>query len=363
MKMFKIILILLLILIFDIIFTKSYQLYKLNVLAKNRSMVLNDFYHHELKRNYVGKGSNGEPIFTNEYGFIKLENESEINLENKKNIIFIGDSHTQGSGVAYKDTFAGILTNKLKDEKILINLSAVSYSPSIYFYKTKYFIENHNMKFSDLYVFIDISDPYDELYRYEVKNEKVIDRKDASNPFIDTFYDKIIYNLKNFVTKNTTILYKSLLSIKIFLNKQSAEEKLFFENYGFIINHQANFWTFNDKYFEEEGYKGIELCKKYLKLLKEMVEKNNANLTIAVHPWPGQIYRDDKNNRQSSIWQKWAINNNVNFIDFSKLYFKQKNRTKSEKLDFIDNNFLKRDMHINENMHKIIAKELMKNIN
>ena len=78
--------------------------------------------------------------------------------------------------------------------------------------------------------------------------------------------------------------------------------------------------------------------------------------------WPGQIYRDDKNNRQSSIWQKWAINNNVNFIDFSELYFKQKNRTKSEKLDFIDNNFLKRDMHINENMHKIIAK-LMKNIN
>ena len=45
MKMFKTILILLLILIFDIIFTKSYQLYKLNVLAKNRSMVLNDFYH------------------------------------------------------------------------------------------------------------------------------------------------------------------------------------------------------------------------------------------------------------------------------------------------------------------------------
>ena len=86
-------------------------------------------------------------------------------------------------------------------KKILINLSAVSYSPSIYFYKTKYFIENHNMKFSDLYVFIDISDPYDELYRYEVKNEKVIDRKNASNPFIDTFYDKIIYNLKNFITK------------------------------------------------------------------------------------------------------------------------------------------------------------------
>ena len=326
-------------------------------------MVTNDFYHHEMKKNHIGKGYSGEPIFTNEYGLIQLENQSEINLENKKNIILIGDSHTQGAGVAYKDTFAGILTNKLKDEKNLINLSAVSYSPSIYFYKTKYFVENHNMKFSDVYVFIDISDPYDELYRYEVKNEKVIDRKNVSSPFIDTFYDKIIYKLKNFVIKNTTILYKSLLSIKNFLNKKSTEEKLFFEDYGFIINHQANLWTFDEKYFEEEGYKGIELCKKYLELLKEMVEKNNANLTIAVHPWPGQIYRDDKNNKQSSIWQKWAKDNNVNFIDFSELYFKQKNRTKSEKLDFIDKNFLKKDMHINESMHQTVANELMKYIN
>ena len=81
-------------------------------------MVLNDFYHHELKRNYVGKGSNGEPIFTNEYGFIKLENESEINLDDKKNIILLGDSFTQGAGVDYKDTFAGILTNKLQENTI-----------------------------------------------------------------------------------------------------------------------------------------------------------------------------------------------------------------------------------------------------
>ena len=42
-----------------------------------------------------------------------------------------------------------------------------------------------------------------------------------------------------------------------------------------------------------------------------MVEKIVNSST----PWPGQIYRDDRNNRQSSIWQKWAINN-VNFIDF-----------------------------------------------
>ena len=166
MKAFKIILIIFLVFIFDIIFTKSYQLYKLTILSNNNYMMSNDFYHHELKKNYKGKGHSEEFIFTNQYGLIQLENQSEINLEDKKNIIFVGDSYTQGAGVAYKDTFAGILTNKLKDKKNLINLSAVSYSPSIYFYKTKYFVENHNMKFSDVYVFMDISDPYEELYSY-----------------------------------------------------------------------------------------------------------------------------------------------------------------------------------------------------
>ena len=363
MKVFKIILIIFLVIIFDIIFTKSYQLYKLIVLSNNNYMVPNDFYHHELKKNYAGKGRSDEFIFTNEHGLIKLDNQSEIDLEDKKNIIFIGDSFTQGAGVAYKDTFSGILTHKLKDKKKIINLSDVSYSPSIYFYKTKYFIENYNMKFSEVYVFIDISDPYDELYRYEVENEIVINRKNLNNPFINTLYDKIIYNIKNFITKNTTILYFSLRSFKNFLVKENIKEKLFNQNYGFIINHQANLWTFDDKYFEEEGYKGIELCKKYLKLLNEMLSENNSKLTIVVYPWPGQIFRNDKNKKQSSIWQKWAIKNDVKFIDISKLFFREENRSELDRLKIIDKYYLEKDMHFNQNAHKIVAVELLKHIN
>ena len=363
MKVFKIILIPLFILILDVIFTKSYQFYKSIKLSDSNYMIPNSIYHHELKKNYKGKGRQNEIIITNDYGFIQLEKQSKINLKDKKNVVLIGDSFTQGAGIDYEDTFAGILTREFKDKKNLINLSAVSYSPSIYYYKTKYFIEKYNMKFSDMYLFIDISDPYDELYRYEVVNERVVNRKNLDNPFINTRHDKMIYYLKKFITKNTTILYFTLVNIKKVFNKKNVEEKLFSENYGFIINHQANLWTFDDKYFEEEGYKGINLCMKYLKLLKRLLDKHNANLSIVVYPWPGQIYRDDKNYKQSSIWQEWAIKNNVKFIDISKLFFREKNKTLSEKLDFIDKHYIKKDMHFNKNSHKIVAKELLTYMN
>ena len=64
-----------------------------------------------------------------------------------KNIILLGDSFTQGAGVDYKDTFAGI-HNKLN--KKIINLSAVSFFQFIF--KTK-FIENYNEVFRSICIY------------------------------------------------------------------------------------------------------------------------------------------------------------------------------------------------------------------
>ena len=84
MRLFKIIFILIIFFTFDMIFTKSYQFLKSIISSKSNYMVLNDYYHHELKKNYKGKGHQNEIIFTNKYGLIELEEQSEINLDDKK---------------------------------------------------------------------------------------------------------------------------------------------------------------------------------------------------------------------------------------------------------------------------------------
>ena len=56
----------------------------------------------------------------------------------------------------------------------MLNAGVSSYSPSIYYYKTKFFIEQ-GLKFSHLIVFIDISDIEDEsnVYFVDEQNQSV----------------------------------------------------------------------------------------------------------------------------------------------------------------------------------------------
>ena len=85
---------------------------------------------------------------------------------------------------------------------------------------------------------------------------------------------------------------------------------------------------------DKEGFMGIDLSKKYLLKLKDILDVQEAELTLLVYPWPGQIYRDDANSLQVKIWKEWAKNNNIKIFpldsehfsmnqlfDFSKKYF------------------------------------------
>ena len=325
----------------------------------NNMMAEHHVYHHELKKNYEGKGRLTELIKTNSYGLITLPDVKPNFSDYKNNYVFLGDSFTQGAGIQYNKSYSGILTEKLSSENInIINLSAISYSPSIYFSKTKFFIENYDLKFSKLFLFLDISDPYDELYRYEYKNQRVISRTNK-----DTFFQKqkpyFMQLIKKFVKNNTTVTKFILVNLNnlIFKNKEEID---FFQQYGFYINHQANLWTYDKNYFNEEGYKGIELSKKYLIELKKILEKQEAELTLIVYPWPGQIYRNDKNFMQVNIWNNWAKKNKINFVDLSPIFFKGDLSSEDKRLKIIDKYYFSGDMHFNEQGHKLIADHLLK---
>ena len=197
----KIIILILVFLIFfsflDLSLTFVYKKISYYFFSKQNYMTHHDVYHHELKKNYTGRGYNNEKIFTNKYGFIELPNKKLKSLKDYKNYIIIGDSFAQGAGVDYDKSFSGIISSKFNKKGFnIINLSTVSYSPSIYYTKLKYFIENYDLKFSKIIIFLDISDPYDELYRYKIKNDKVVNRKRETNPFITNNKEQIIYYLK-----------------------------------------------------------------------------------------------------------------------------------------------------------------------
>jgi len=351
-----------LLLLLDILLTKTYQTIVSFITEKKNFMVKNEIYHHELKKNFDSSSFDIEKIFTDKNGLIQLK-QADIDYSNYNNYVFLGDSFTQGVGVNYDKSYAGILSQKFLNKNVnVINLSAVSYSPVIYYKKTEFFIKNKDLKFSKMFLFLDVSDPYDELYRYELKNEVVVDRKKEQNYLTKKLNLNYLYNIKQLISKNTTITYFSLNIIHDFIFLKSKKEKEFEKKYGYIVNHQANLWTHESDYFEQEGKKGVELSKKYLSKLKNILDKQNIDLTIIIYPWPGQIYRNEHSSLHAKIWKDWALENDVKFINLFPIFFEEKERSLDERLKFIDKMYLPSDMHFNTLGHQLVSDFLWKRI-
>ena len=72
----------------------------------------------------------------------------------------------------------GIIDKELKNENIeVLNAGVGSYHPSIYFDKISYLINNINLEFDELVVFIDISDAYDEFDKDIIENKTTLHQK------------------------------------------------------------------------------------------------------------------------------------------------------------------------------------------
>ena len=122
-----------------------------------------EYYHHDLIPNvsniYVTWARQDYKISTNSLGFRDSFSRNISNHKDKYRIILIGDSFTEGLGVDWEDSFAGILSNRLENRGIeILNAGTIGYSPRIYYLKIDYLLNVQKLKFDELFVFIDISD-------------------------------------------------------------------------------------------------------------------------------------------------------------------------------------------------------------
>ena len=117
-------------------------------ITKNYSLK-SERFHHKIAPNinvYEYWGDNKYKVKTNVYSMRILNERSSKIEENKNNIGFMGDSFVYGSGINYDDHFINKLSNKFKNFNML-NLWFVSYSPSIYFKRIQYYVDEKKIKF------------------------------------------------------------------------------------------------------------------------------------------------------------------------------------------------------------------------
>ena len=327
-------------------------------------------YHHDILPNVDKIERWGEQlskrVITNSIGFIDKDNRTITKINpNKKRILLIGDSFIEGSGLNYEFTVAGLLDNYLGNDYEVLNSAVGSYSPSIYFKKTEFYL-NKGYKFDQALVFLDVSDIYDELFikfddddnilTYEKRKNRSFAKKKfyALGRFLRDH--SIIFRFLNVVSDKTEII-KNYLKLKA----KTAKEL----NRGFFDTNQNDvmfyrmthidrgFWTYDVQKFNEIK-KGLKQSKEYLIKLFDLLKENNISSSLIIYPWPTQIlYGDDYHQK---IWKEFAEQQQIDFVNMYE-YFNSENKKK-----LILENFLYGDIHWNKKGTKIIFDNLIKKI-
>jgi len=369
----------------DILMTKvsTQILNKFKKYKSNQSLgIRHPVYHHTFKPNKKIKRTHSKKSFGKDYIFysnslgFKDSRIRDISLETDDyRILFIGDSFTEGLGLSYEETFVGIIDSTLKNKNIsILNAGKVSYSPIIYWRKIKYLIENIGLKFNEVVVYVDISDAYNEAISYSLDEELNVqyktksERRDEDNE--ERIKVKIKTNLKTklyiFLKQNTTVIFKA---IKYFYRQFGFSEKQPKTNpWSSIIEKNSisdewnlivDKWTIDKQIQEDWGDEGNEKNILYMNKLLNLLNQNNIKLTLAVYPWPSQIYYDDINSLHIRIWEDWCSKNKVDFINYFPLFFNLK-LDNERKLDFLKKYFFPYDVHFNKNGNRFIADEFLK---
>lgn len=343
--------------------------------ASDRSFrTAHPYYHHGLAPNQKAIANwHGirYPVYTNSLGFRDYA-VRDIPLDTqKKRILFMGDSHTEGVGMYFEDTFTGQLLEKTDTSQTsILNAAAVSYSHRIYYLKSKYLLEHTGLSFDELFVFLDISDIQNELVYAGFEPGTA---RQAS-----VYFSNIKHTLKNhsFII-NTLSKVRKARQTNLFLKKtrlfdtyrstnlhsdaldlyasffRGFDDKTLLSNPMF---HGVGEWIYDEE-FKQLALHGMNLGKQNLMALHELCLQYDIKMTIVVHPWQEQIQVGLVEDMYVKFWKEFAHSNQIGFINLYPVFIDPPIAAVFG-LDF----FIPEDNHWNKNGHWLVANELLRYI-
>ena len=310
-------------------------------------------FHHTLKKNVTQEkaewGGHHYTVHTNSLGF-KDKAIREIKLKiDKPRILFIGDSFTEGVGIEYKNTFVGLVDSILNKKNInVLNAAATSYAPIIYLRKVDYLLNEVGLKFDHLVVFVDLSDIEDEAMGYIFNDQRSVVSRNTIEKVGQTSEepkDKP-FSLKEFFTEYTIITGR-LRNLSAYLKQQKR-------SWHDSLNRRRARWTLDNKIYNQYGKTGLALAQQHMTKLKQLLDKHQIKMTLAVYPWPDQIYARNYPNKQSQTWQAWTQQHNVPFVDLFPAFMSD------DAEQTIKTYYINGDVHWNEKGHALVADQILK---
>jgi hypothetical protein len=313
-------------------------------------VVYSPVYDHDLRpsvdRTVVWAGHRYR-LRTNSLGFMDAS-PREVPLRSPRHrILVLGDSMTQGVGYPFEETFVGRIAAALEPEGVeVLNAAVMSYSPAVYYRKTKYLLEDVGLDFDEVLVFLDISDVADEVYSNEVDARGNVVSKMWPSPWWARLRELQEHSL-------------TLRAVAIARQLRHQPERTALERDPTVgmTDRPIGLWTVDPERFEEYGREGLRRARERMDLLLELLRARGIALTVSVHPWPDQIARRDRDSLQVSFWRDWAARNGVRFIDLFPVFMDA-----GEPREVLVANFIPGDAHLNANGHRLVAEAVLERL-
>ena len=307
-------------------------------------------YRHDLKQNLdiiSPWGPITSRLCTNQFGF-KVACNRAGEMRKDFDIAFIGDSFTESIGTTYESSFVGLYAQKHPDIAVA-NFGVRGYSASNYWKKIE-FLLNNGFTFKHLVVLPDISDIADESSYIDENNDAIAENiKHNGNGEEETNENKA--NLLHRVLMRH-FKFSWYINCLIYDYFHFDDEAVFKK----LIEYQPAEWTRNidSPHFGKAGVLGaIQKNLEYMRNMKKMLDERNIKMTIAVYPWPTQLFLENRSHLGVKIWKDFCIKEDCyNFIDANPCFFDE--IQKSSKREVIKKYYIHGDIHFNEEGNKIM---------
>ena len=374
----KCILIFIIYIILDIIFFSFLPNDIKTKLYNNRAhRIKSYYYHHDFRPNasFIDHwGYEKNQVNTNNLGF-KDEKIRDIKFKNK-NILFIGDSFTEGVGLKFEDSFTGIISKKITKTDInteVLNAAVQSYSPSIYLSKIYHLIERKKFPITHIVLMMSGGDMSDDYYRYlDVDKKYIVNHIDTNN--------KYIINFNNFY-KSNTLLYQFIARItpfkvipdliKSFFKKDNNKNQLDKKNQLLNMSNQEILnlemlyrkdysYLYNKDDFNKWGKKAISKSVGNLKRIIEITNKKNIKLTILYAEEPTLILKKPTQETLNYLLQEFKNLETAN-VEFH--YINEYDSIFNDNFEAYKELFFIGDIHWNKKGNKVVADEILRKVN
>jgi len=325
--------------------------------------IANPIYDHGLAANFDGYdrwGGVRYRLFTDNLGFKDVSVRDVPLKTTSHRVLLIGDSFTEGIGMSFEDSFAGMLylAGQQRSDKIeFLNAAVASYSPSIYYKKIQYLLDS-GLQFDEVVLFSDTSDVMDEATSYfciddDPKYRAHCSSSEGSAQKVAAPPKKPDFLVDHFVVTNRTVLYV----------KRSIQRLLGNQRRKIDTDYGRTGWTVpgldvGDSYRPLGVEGGIARSLQNMGALADLLAARKIPLTIVVYPWSQQIAQGDRDSRQVSLWRAFCQGRCKAFINLFPAFFAAADADK----DWYEHLFILGDDHYSADGNRFMFRALAKHL-